>query len=276
MSNCRSLQSAIDDDGEEERIARRDRGRFGRRGDAGIDQAEQDYGERDRRQGAGENHRHLRPRRSRLARKSAPPRDGGDDDHHPQRHDGGGNQPAHEHGADGRIGDQRVEDHRDRRRHQRPERRRNHRGRGRKAPRIAVVLRHHARHDQAGAGGIGHCAAAHAGEDQVGDDVDLREPAGQMADHRRAEPQQALDHAAGIHDIGDEDEHRHGDQQIAVVKPVHRLIDDKACVLMRRNQIDEACAQHGKAERRPEHRHEREHAEQDPETVRHPSPLRRC
>jgi hypothetical protein len=85
-----------------------------------------------------------------------------------------------------------------------------------------------------------------------------------MADHRRAERQQALDHAARVHDVGDEDEHRYGDQQITVVEPVHRLIDDKADVLVGRNQIDESGAQHGKAERRPEHRREREHAEQDP------------
>ncbi len=211
-----------------------------------------------------------------LARKIAAAGDQRDHQHHRSRHQASRHKAAEKHRADRSIGDQRVEDHRDRGRHQRAERRRNHRGRGGKTWRITALLRHHPRQHQTRARRVRDRAAAHAGKDQIGDDIHLREAARQMADHGGAEAQQPLDHAARIHHIGDEDEHRHGDEQIAVVEAVHGLVDDQADVLMRRDQIDIACGEHGEAERRAEHSREREHAEQDPQTYGHGAPLFRC
>ena len=88
-----------------------------------------------------------------------------------------------------------------------------------------------------------------------------------MADHCRSERHQPSNHAARVHHVGDKDEHRHGDQEIAVVEAVHCLIDDKADVLMGCYQIDEAGGQHRQAERCAEHRSERKDTEQNPKPL---------
>ncbi len=62
--------------------------------------------------------------------------------------------------------------------------------------------------------------------------------------------QQPLEHTAGVHQVGDEDEQRHGEQQIVVVEPVHRLVDDEADILVGRHQIGEAGGEHGEPHRR--------------------------
>jgi hypothetical protein len=46
-----------------------------------------------------------------------------------------------------------------------------------------LIARHHAGDDQAGSGRISDRTAAHAGKDQVGDDVDVCEPAAEAPDH---------------------------------------------------------------------------------------------
>ena len=76
--------------------------------------------------------------------------------------------------------------------------------------------------------------------------------------------EQPLDYATHIHDVGDEDEHRHRDQQIAVVEAIHRLIDDESGVLVRGDEIRVAGGEHREPERRAEHRRKRKHTEQDP------------
>ena len=96
-------------------------------------------------------------------------------------------------------------------------------------------------------GGIGHRAAAHAREHKVGHHVELRQSTGVAADQGQAEGEQPRGDAARIHQVGDEDEQRHGDQQIRVVQPVHRLIDNQAHILMRREQVGEPAGEHGEA-----------------------------
>src|SRR5215207_6626616 len=56
---------------------------------------------------------------------------------------------------------------------------------------------------------VGERRAAHAREDQAADDVDLGEPAMDAADEGRGEAVDHLRDAGLVHQIADEDEHRH-------------------------------------------------------------------
>ena len=60
-----------------------------------------------------------------------------------------------------------------------------------------------------GAGGIGDGRAGHAGEDDALQDVDLGEAAAEAADQGVAERQEAVGHAADVHELGGQDEQRH-------------------------------------------------------------------
>ena len=170
-----------------------------------------------------------------------------------QRHQPAGTSAAEEHRADRGVGDQRVEDHRDRGRHQRPERGRDRprsrrRSRADSAP-SRIIMRATIR-----PGPEASATALPLMPEKIRLETTLTcaSPPRKSSDHRRAEGQQPLDHAARVHDVGDEDEQRHRDQQIAVVEPVHRLVDDEADILVGRHQIGEAGRQHrrGRAARR--------------------------
>ncbi len=78
-------------------------------------------------------------------------------------------------------------------------------------------------------------------------------PPRKLPDHGRAEAEQALEHAGRVHHVGDEDEQRHGEQQVVIVEPVHGLVDDQAEVLVADHEIGEAGGEHGQPDRRAEH-----------------------
>ncbi len=91
----------------------------------------------------------------------------------------------------------------------------------------------------------------------------MGEPAAETPDHGLGKSKQAFENPTRIHQIGNEDEERHRQQQIAVVKTVHGLVHDQAEILMARDQVSKPGGQHRKTNRRAQHRcpdeNDREH-----------------
>ena len=96
-------------------------------------------------------------------------------------------------------------------------------------------------------GGVGDGAAAHAGEDHARDDVDVAEPAPDAPDGGDTEPQQPLADGAGVHDVGGDDEERHGQQHEAAVEALYQLLDGKPDVLTGHREINQRREDHRKA-----------------------------
>ena len=100
----------------------------------------------------------------------------------------------------------------------------------------------------------------------TGYDVYMREAAAKPSNHGLGESEQPLNNAARVHHVGDEDEERHREQKVAVVKAVHRLIDDEADILMRRQKIADAGRDHALADRRAKHCCAKENRDQNPQS----------
>src|SRR6516225_7664796 len=92
---------------------------------------------------------------------------------------------------------------------------------------------------------------------------------GGLAHHPLREHEKPFEDAARVHQIGDEDEHRDGKQQIVVVKAVHGLIDDEAGVLMSRDEVGEPSHEHGEAHGHAHSRCRDEDSGQHPESDGH-------
>ena len=115
-----------------------------------------------------------------------------------------------------------------------------------------TALGHHADDDLADAGSVRDRRARHAREDQRCDDVDVTEPAAEAAHGGHAELQQPLGDGAGIHDVGGDDEQRHGEQDEALVEPVHQHLAGNADALAVHAQIDKGRNQDGIGDRQPD------------------------
>ena len=130
---------------------------------------------------------------------------------------------------------------------------RGRRGQGRReGGGVLAVLGHHLLHELAGGGGVGEGRAGHPGEDDALHDVHVREPAAEAADEGVAESQQPLRDAAGVHELGRQDEQRNGQQDLAPVHPVEQLLGGGAHVEPRQEEIEHRPADHGVADGQPE------------------------
>ena len=105
------------------------------------------------------------------------------------------------------AGDGAVDDQRDRRREDRPERRRSTCDRSGEG-RIEAALLHGVDLDAAKPANIGERGPRHAGENEAAEDVYLRQSTGNAADQRVGEAEDAVGDAGQVHQIADEDEQR--------------------------------------------------------------------
>ncbi len=142
-------------------------------------------------------------------------RDGDDDSGHDPR-----DHQAHE--VDFRIRE-RIDDHRDRRRNDRPENRDRSRQRC-GVFRLIAVFAHHPDHDGAGAGRVGKCRAADPREKGDRENVGVPEAAAKAPDELRREAQQDLRQRAACHQLGgqDEERHRHQSEHVDAAEQIFR------------------------------------------------------
>ncbi len=176
----------------------------------------------------------------------------GHDRHLRRGHQQAGDDAAEEEVADRGIGDERIDDHRDRRRDDRPDDGGHGGQRRRIARRVLAVLGHHHLHHLAGAGGIGDGRAGHAGEDDALHDVDVRKAAAEPADDGVAEAQQALGHRADVHQLRGQDEQRHGEDDVVGVHAVQELLGGRSHVEPGQQQIEDRAGDHGVPDRQAE------------------------
>ena len=107
---------------------------------------------------------------------------------------------------------ERVDDHADRRRNDRPQDR-SRRGQRRRVLGLVAVVPHHPDHDRAGPRRVGERRAGDAGEEGERQDVGVAHAAAKPADELRGEAQQDFGKRAARHQLGGEDEERHGLQR---------------------------------------------------------------
>ena len=72
--------------------------------------------------------------------------------------------------------------------------------------------------------------------------VDLRQPAAESPDERIAKIQQAIRHAAIVHDLGRQDEQRHGEDDVVGVHAVEQLLGDECPCPRRASEIEDRAA----------------------------------
>ena len=262
---------AIEKAGEQERVCRRQRGRFRRCRDAAVDSVEQDHRHQQRGKRAERDPRQRLQRHARLHRKRAAACDAGVEDHQHQAHQKARQDAAEKEVSDRAVGDERVEHHRDRRRDDRADGRGGRRDRGRVSRRIVAVARHQADDDLADARRVRDRRTGHAGKDQVGDDVDVAEPAAEAADDRHAELEQALADRAGVHDVGGGDEQRHREQHEAVVEALDVLLGGERQVLAVDREVGDRRHDHGQRDRRADARHDEQRQQAKSEGGAHAS-----
>ena len=86
----------------------------------------------------------------------------------------------------------------------------------------------------------------------------MRKPAAKPADQRVAERHQPIGHAADVHELGGEDEQRHGQDHVVGVHAVQQLLGGRPHVEARKQQIEDRACDHRMADRQAEkgqHRH---------------------
>jgi hypothetical protein len=161
-------------------------------------------------------------------RQATPPGDDRDPQHQRRAHEQARDQPGNQDAAHRDVGHQGIDDQRHAGRDDRPD----GRGRGddgdRKILLVALVL-HRLDDDGAQPRRLGHGRARHAGEDDAGDDVDLRQAAPHRADQRFGESVDTVRDAADIHHLAGVDEERHR-QQHEIVDPRNRLLHHEGSV----------------------------------------------
>ena len=84
-----------------------------------------------------------------------------------------------------------------------------------------ALLLHLRDQERADAGGVGRGGARDAGEEHADQDVDVAEPARQMADHGPGEVDQAIGDAGRVHQVGGQQEEGDGQQHEGVVGLEH-------------------------------------------------------
>jgi hypothetical protein len=141
-------------------------------------------------------------------------------------------------GADRRARDQRINDHRDRGRDHGPQRGADATTTARsEAAAVFGFAQHLANGHQAGAGGIGDRAAAHAREDDADQNVHLRQAAAHAADQDAAEIKDAFADRPRVHDVGGKHEQRHRQQHVAVVQAIAHLLGHESQILTLDQQV---------------------------------------
>ena len=135
--------------------------------------------------------------------------------------------------------------------------------------RILAVARHHADDDPADADGVGDRRAGHAGEDDVRHDVDVPEAAAKASHEHEAELQQPVGEAAGVHQVGGEDEQRHRQQHVAVEEAVQDLLGRGAEIEPGEEQVEDRRADHRQADRQAERRQHDQHDDAQREMAGH-------
>ena len=83
-------------------------------------------------------------------------------------------------------------------------------------------------------------------------DVDLRQAAAEAADDRVAEVQQPVGHRADVHQLGGQDEQRHGEDDVVGVHAVEELLGGGAHVEAGKQQIEDRAGDHRMADRQAE------------------------
>ena len=84
--------------------------------------------------------------------------------------------------------------------------------------------------DAPNAGDVGDGRAGDAREDDSLHDRDMAQPPAEPADRGVAEAQETLRHRPDIHQLGGEQEQRHGEQHIAVIEAVEKLLGGRSHV----------------------------------------------
>ena len=173
-------------------------------------------------------------------------------DHQHQRpgHQEPGHDPGEEQRADRRLRGHAVDDHRQRRRDDGPDRRRGGGDRGRGLGVVALLL-HRRDLDGAEPGGVGDGRPAHAGEDHRADDVGVAQPAAHPPDQRRGEVEDPVADAGRIHHIAHQDEERRREQRKRVGRHRDLLRHDDAGDAGQK-QEGEAGETHRRVDRWPE------------------------
>ena len=231
-------------------------GGFGRGEGAGVDAAQEHDGHRQRQ---GTTEQDAGPFRQRYLFFTRHVAFGGDDVHHPhhqERHQETRHHTTEEQGPHRRTRNQGIDDHRDRRRNDGPERGTGHHHSTGKTARVFRLLQHLANSDQAWASGVGNGAATHAREDHTDQNVHLGQATAHAAHQHAAEVKNAVTDRACIHDVGGKHKQRHGQQHIAVVQAVADLLHRQAQVLALHQQVTNPCGQHRKPDGHP-HQHAR-------------------
>ena len=139
-----------------------------------------------------------------------------------------GTTPPRKQIADRGVRHQRVDDHRNRRRNDRPDDGRRRTDRAGVRYRVSSVAGHHGDDDAADADRVGDRRSRHAGEDDVRDDADVAEPTTEPSDEYETEVQQAVGKAPGVHQIGGEDEQGDRKQDVTAVEAVQQLLGCRA------------------------------------------------
>ena len=148
-------------------------------------------------------------------------------------------------------------DHQDRRRDDHREHRR-HRGDRDREREVVAFLDLRLDEDLALARRVGRGRPGDAGEEHRQQHIDLRQRAGEVADHRPRQGDQTVGDAADVHQVGGQQEERHREQDERVVGLERRVEDDHR----RQPRLDE---QHGQAgePQRERHRHAQDHQEEE-------------
>ena len=222
------------------------------RGDAAVQAAEQDDRHQERGKGLARDARQLAQRHLGLDREVALAGEPGDERHLCHAEQEARDHPAEEQVADRRVGHERVEHERDRRRDDGTDHRRRCRERRREARRVLAVARHERLHDLAAARGIGERGARHAREHDALHHVHLREPAAIAAHERIAELEQPIHDAAAVHELGGEDEQRHGEEHVARVHAVEQLLGRGPHVEAGDPEVEHRARDHRVPDRQPE------------------------
>ncbi len=187
----------------------------------------------------------------------------GDGQHHQHGHHQTRQDPGQEQLPDRDVRHHPVDHERQRRRDDRPERRRRGGHANREFLGVPVVA-HRLDLDRAEARRVGDRRSGHASEDHGPDDVHVTEPALHPADQRQREVVDPVRDAGVVHQVAGEDEERHGEQREAVEAADHPVDDHHRRRASRQPDVDQRCARHRDGDRNAGHHQREERGEERP------------
>jgi len=97
----------------------------------------------------------------------------------------------------------------------------------------------------------------------------MGQPAAKSPDQGVGKIEDAFADGAGVHHVGGENEHRHGDQHEAAEEAVQDLLGREAQVLAGGAEVGDACGDHRQSDRAAKQHDAREHAEHQPQREAH-------